>query len=406
MKKDVIMRMSMEQVQQRQQEIMVELRTADDKGLDDLNEESGYLVQRKKQLEIEEIHARSNKNVVGGDGGVNLLQREEPQATQNRSYSVGDEIYKRAWAKSLMLQPLTQEETQAVNVVNQRALGTAVTTTATQYVEATALTDGVNNGGLLIPTSVMSDLLATNTLQSPILRDVMKLNVRGRISFPYKKSSSKAEWVEENTPNTDGKAEWAEFTLTGKSLSKTVRVTWQLEGMAPESFITYLVSELQSEMAEALAIATIYGTGNNEMNGISNTSIQHNYAEGANLVEHLTRAFLKIPKKKRLGAKAYVSDEMYTELTLQKDDAGNYVYRQDTSGTIKVGGKYEVEADPYLMADDYVVGNLGRYYKLNENEKMSITKDVSGKARINDYTAFGIFDGNFEPGTLVFGTKE
>lgn len=400
------MRMNMEQVQQRQAEILVELKTADSETLDNLNEESGWLVQRKKQIEIEEIHARSNQDDVGGGRGVNLLEKPEPKLTQQRSYNVGDDVYKRAWAKSLMLSPLTPEESEAINVVNKRALGSALTTTATEFAEATELADGTNNGGMFIPTSVMNSLLANNTLQSPILRDVMKLKIKGQVEFPYKTNSSKAEWKEEGVPNEDSAIGWAKFTLTGKTLSKTIRVTWKLEAMTPDSFITYLVNELQREMAETLAEAVIYGTGNNDMNGISNTAIQHDYTEGANLVGHLTRAFLKIPKNKRLGAKAYVSDEVYTELSLQKDDAGNYVYRQDTNGNIKVGGKYEVEADPYLMANDYVVGNLSRYYILNENESMSITKDVSGRNRINDYTAHGIFDGNFEPNTIVFGTKE
>ncbi len=402
------MRMNLQEVRKRQKEIAVELKTADMEQLNSLHEETEWLAQRKKQIEIEELHSRMNVNTAGGEGGVNLLEKpdHQQQQPQARSYTQSDEVYKRAWAKSLMLSPLTKEETEAINVVNKRALGSALTTTATTFTEPTALADGVNNGGLLIPTSVVGDLLQTNTLQSPILRDVMKLNIDGKVSFPYKKSSTGANFVAENAETTDKETEWAEFTLTGKELAETVRTTWKLESMTPDSFITYLVSELQTDMTEGLSTAVIYGAGGaNAINGISNTSIQFDYAEGDNLIEHIANGFLKIPKKKRIGAKAYVSDEVYTKLTLQKDDAGNYVYRQDGDGKIKISGRYEVESDPFLQEDDFVIGNLGRYFKLNESEKMTITKDVSGKQRINEYTAYGVYDGNFEPGTILFGTK-
>ena len=41
----------------------------------------------------------------------------------------------------------------------ERALGDAITTTATTFVESNTSTQGINNGGLFIPTSVRLDML-------------------------------------------------------------------------------------------------------------------------------------------------------------------------------------------------------------------------------------------------------
>ncbi len=339
--------------------------------------------------------------------GINPFKKPKVSEVEERkAYTEDDKVYRNAWAKTLMLQTLNKEERKALHEVNSRTLGSALTSTSETYVEPTELVDGVNNGGLLIPSSVMLDLLQSDKLTSPILQSISRLGIKGKVSFPYKKSrKSGAEWVKETEQNKDGSIEWAEFKLTGKEISETIRITWKLETMTPDMFVSYIISELRTELENKLATGVIYGTGTNDINGISNTEIQFNYKDGDNLVEHLLKSTLQIPKGKRKGVKMYVSDEMYIDVSLQKDGAGNYIYPPNQRGEIWIG-KYLLQNEPYLMSDDYIVGNISRYYKLNESEKMSITKDVSGRNRINDYTAYAIYDGNFEPGTLVFGTKE
>ena len=61
--------------------------------------------------------------------------------------------YRTAWAKKLMKLPdsrFTEEE--------KRALGDAITTTDTTFVQSAAETQGINNGGLFIPTTVRNEL--------------------------------------------------------------------------------------------------------------------------------------------------------------------------------------------------------------------------------------------------------
>lgn len=378
---------------------------------DELNRlEKASVEQRKKTLisEFEQVEESGNNDNFNADtGSINVLQRSNKNVNKATKdfYTADDKIYRTAWAKALMARPLNIEERKAINQVNSRALGTALSTTSETYVEATALVDGVNNGGLMIPSSVATDLLNEVSLNSPILNDINITSIKGNISYPYMKSITEASFKIEGESNVDGQFELAEFTLTGKEISETIPVTWKLESMTPDSFITYLINELRDLITEKLANGAIYGTGINEINGISNTELQADYNDGDNLIDHLAKSILLIPKRKRSGLKIYISDEMFTDLGLQKDGAGGYVYPQNGNGLLKILGKHEIIAEPYLQKDDFIIGNLSKYYKMNENEPFKTVKDVSGKKRINEYTSYAIVDGNFEPNTLVFGTK-
>lgn len=399
--------MEKNEIIKRMKELAVEIEKADtDEALGTIETEYRTLNDSLEKLNIQERKRKLISDIGNEDnagGGINPLQRKQEEQTKE-TYTVDDKEYRTAWAKALMFKPLDIEERKAINQVN-RALDTALTTTATTYIEATDLVDGVNNGGLMIPSSVEDELLKEVFLTSPILNEIKRTKVKGSLGYSYMKRKSKAEWQEEGKENNDGQFELAEFTLTGKEISKTISVTWKVEAMTPESFITYLIGELRDSIAEELANAVIYGTGTNDINGISNTELQANYDEGDNIIDHLVKSVLLIPKNKRMGAIICVSDEVYTNLTLQKNGAGDYVYKQDGNGNIKVGGRYTVTPDPYLQEDDFIIGNVGRYYKMNENETFKMVKDVVGKKRINEYTAYAVIDGNFEPNTLVYGTK-
>ena len=91
--------------------------------------------------------------------------------------------YKSAFAKTLLNRSLTEKES--------RALDTALTTTATTFVAPSGSVDGVNNGGLFIPTDMNLSLLEHIGLVSPIFRDVSKTAVPGLTKFPYRSTITK-----------------------------------------------------------------------------------------------------------------------------------------------------------------------------------------------------------------------
>ena len=319
-----------------------------------------------------------------------------------RANVLKSEEYRSAWAKKLMC----KEESEFTED-EKRALGVALTTTATTYTEPSSGADGVNNGGLFIPETVSMEILKEVELESPFLRDIAKTYVKGLITFPYKKSGSGAEWVAEGTDNKLESDEWATLTFTQMELSKTIRITWKLEAMAVEDFINYIVGEVAKEMREELADKPFYGTGVKEISGISlsGNNIDAEYESTVTSLEAIKAGIAKLPKRKRAGAKIYIAEDMALDIAFLKDDNGMYINNPVNGVGLESIAKYRVEVDPFLRDGDFVIGNA-RWYKMNFNENLSVSKDIIGRSRVNDYTGYCVVGGAPVPNSFVYGHKK
>ena len=353
------------------------------------HEEERALIQDTENLEKRKVEITNS-----------LAKMEEREMKNFTKHNVlKSEEYRSAWAKRLMCLPETEFTED-----EKRALGVALTTTATTYTEPTSGVDGVNNGGLFIPETVSMEILRDVELESPFLRDVAKTYVRGLISFPYKKSGSGAEWVAEGTDNKLESDEWANLTFTQMELSKTIRITWKLEAMAVEDFINYIVEEVAREMRESLADKPFYGNGTNEIAGITleGNNIDAEYASTVNALDAIKAAIEKLPIRRKAGAKIYLSESMATEIAFMKDDNGAYINNPVNGVGLNSIARYPVEVDPYLKDGDFIIGNA-RWYKMNFNENLSVSKDVIGRSRVNDYTGYCVVGGAPVPKSFVYG---
>ena len=353
------------------------------------HEEERALIQDTENLEKRKVEITNS-----------LAKMEEREMKNFTKHNVlKSEEYRSAWAKKLMCLPETEFTED-----EKRALGVAVTTTATTYTAPSAGSDGVNNGGLFIPETVSMEILRDVELESPFLRDVAKTYVRGLISFPYKKSGSGAEWVAEGTDNKLESDEWANLTFTQMELSKTIRITWKLEAMAVEDFINYIVEEVAREMRENLADKPFYGNGTNEIAGITQegNNIDAEYASTVNALDALKAGIEKLPIRRKAGAKIYLSESMATEIAFMKDDNGAYINNPVNGVGLNSIARYPVEVDPYLKDGDFIIGNA-RWYKMNFNENLSVSKDVIGRSRVNDYTGYCVVGGAPVPNSFVYG---
>ena len=333
-----------------------------------------------------------------------ISKREEPTMEKKftRANVLKSEEYRSAWAKKLMCKSekdFTEDE--------KRALGVALTTTATTYTEPSSGADGVNNGGLFIPETVSMEILKETELESPFLRDVAKTYIKGLISFPYKESGSGAEWGTEGTDNKLESDKWAELTFAQMELTKTIRITWKLEAMAVEDFINYIVGEVSREMREELADKPFYGTGVKEIAGISlsGNNIDAEYESTVTSLEAIKAGLAKLPKRKRAGAKIYIAEDLALDIAFLKDDNGMYINNPVNGVGLESIAKYRVEVDPFLKDGDFVIGNA-RWYKMNFNENLSVSKDIIGRSRVNDYTGYCVVGGAPVPNSFVYGHEK
>ena len=307
---------------------------------------------------------------------------------EERKFTTASPEYRSAWAKTLMGVKL--EETE------ERALGDAIGTTSTTFVEATSNANGINNLGLLIPDSVRLDWLKIAEKASPIYRDIRKMNVPGNVDFPYLFGADDAEWYAETTTTKNEGQEYKNIKLTGHELAKAIEITWKAEAMTVEGFISFLLDELNEKMNKALINAVIYGDGSAKPTGITNGLTAK---ENANAIDLIKECLGDLAIENRVGAKVYVASDVADEIAFYKDNNGNYPYL--VAGLGRAGGA-TIEADPFLSAGDIVVGNAQNYI-LNFNEGLRVDKEVKVQPRRVIYGGYLIADGNKKPGAFVYG---
>ena len=317
---------------------------------------------------------------------ANIIKEEIKM--NERKYDVSSKEYRSAWAKTLMGVELNEEE--------KRAVGDAVGTTATTFVEADGGHQGINNLGLLIPTSVREEFLESLAEESPIFNDVRKLQVAGNIDLPFLDSADDASWYAELADTANEGQEYKTIKLTGNELAKDVVITWKAEAMTVDGFINFILDELRNKMGKALIHAIIYGTGSGQPTGITHGVTP--VTAGADPIACIVNTYKDLGANFRAGAKAYVSTNVNIEIVGYKDENGNYPFLQGLNSTKLVS----IEVDPYLQNNDIIVGNC-KNYVLNEVEPLRVDREATVKGRKVTYGGYAIYDGAPRTGAFAYG---
>ena len=357
------------------------------------HEEERSLLADTEELEKRSVEVSKLRKI----GGVEM-EKEEKKLT--RANVLKSAEYRSAWAKRLMCcndNEYTEEE--------KRALDVALTTTATTFKAPSGDADGVNNGGLFIPESVSLEILKELELQSPFLADVAKTYIKGLISFPYKESGSGVDHPEEGKDTKLESDEYKSLTFNNIEVAKTVRITWKLEVMAVEEFINFIISEITREIGEDLATQALYGNGTTEIKGATTDAIEAEYTAEETVLDAIQAGLAKLPKRKKVGAKIYLAEDLALAIAFLKDKNGAYVNNPVNGVALSGIAKYPVEVDPMLKDGEYLIGNA-YWYKMNFNEGVSISKDVIGRSRVNDYTGYAVVGGAPVPKSFVYGKKK
>ena len=353
-------------------------------------------VQEEKEQEDGEISHEEERSLIADSEELQKRNKEVSnlrkiggnEEMEERKFTTASPEYRSAWAKTLMGVKL--EETE------ERALGDALGTTATEFVASTEGTQGINNLGLLIPDSVRMDLMKIAQEQSPIYRDITKLNVNGNIDLPYFFAGDEAEWYVETTATKNEGQEYRNLKLTGHELAKAIEITWKAEAMTVEGFISFLLQELNKKMNTALINAVIYGDGADKPTGITKGLEAKSDSNAIDLMKTLLGS---LSNEDRVGAKVYVANDVADGIAFYKDQNGNYPYL--VAGLGKANGT-TIEADPFLKAGDVVVGN-GANYILNFNEALRVDREVKVQPRRVVYGGYLIADGNKKPKAFAYG---
>lgn len=353
----------------------------------------------KAEAETAEKRSRLMQKLGSGEATGNPVANPVARSATPEAKTAGEALesneYRSAFAKVLLRRKLNDAE--------QRALDTVLTSTATEFKAATDAADGVNNGGIAIPTSLNLALLKALELRSPIFRDINKTSIAGVLKFPYAKTKNEAKRYGKETDETaDGAVEFGELTLEAAEIAVTIPVTWKLEAMAVEQFMDYLLNELTNQVARSEISGAIYGSGTNDMKGVTVCAKQKTYS--GTVLDAIEANLGELSAEKKIGAKLYISTSAAESVQFAKNSNGDYLFPLN-GGLPKTIAGYALEVDPYLHNGDILFGNLNQYARLNTVEAMTVAKDSSGKKRRNDYTAYKISASAAQPDSLVYIKK-
>lgn len=294
-----------------------------------------------------------------------------------------------------------------LNAGEKRALGIALTTTSSTYTAPSADADGVNNGGVFIPKTVLYDRLETDAPDSPFLRDVKLQHIKGAVIFPYvvESSNGTSKSKGEGKDADDRSIKWGNLTLAQGNYPLTIEVTMELLAMTDEEFTDYLLADLANEMNLLLSDEVFYGTGkDNRIEGVTVGAIDgKTYAAGGEAAAIKT-GLLALSRRARRGAKVYISRSMSLEMTFEKDKEGRYIFPIYNNGGISSIATVPVEVDESLHDGDFVIGNAKNYI-LNMTKNTEVYAELHGKKRIIEYTAHLMVAGKAAPKKFYYAKK-
>lgn len=372
--------------------------TEDVEELRKLNAEVDSLIMEEKEIR-ESIERRKISEKLSNEiiQGKKIDLKDEVMVERSREDALASKEYRSAWAKAFMGKKASDNSYTTEEI---RAVGDAIGTTATAFTEATESAQGINNLGLLIPTSVNLEWLKITEQMSPIFRDITKLEVEGNIDLTYLFSSDDAENYSELKDTKNEGQEYRNLKITGKELAKDIEITWMAEKMTVEGFISFLLEELKNKMSILKINNVIYGDGNTQATGITHDLTPK---EGNNVIDLIKELLQSLPnnenKNFRAQAKVYIASDVADELHFYKDSNGNYPY---LVGGIKNIGNSNIEIDPYLKPGDILAGDMKNYI-WNTNQLMTITKEIKTKPRRVIYGAYEISDGLGRPDAFAYG---
>ncbi len=381
------------EIENRKTEIRAEIDSVDDiNKIDELSKEVDALDLEKKSIEESQKNEQIAKKLEADASIAREIKIEEMEERKMKEkFDLKSPEYRTAWAKSMMGLELDE--------IDKRAIGDAIGTTATEFVAATASTNGVNNLGLLIPESVRMDLLKLADEQSPFYRDITKLNIPGNVDLPYLYAADDSDWLTEVTTTKNDGQEYKNLKLTGHELSKSIEITWKAEKMTVDGFITFILGELDKKMNKALIKASLYGTGTNQPTGVTNGLTAK---ENTNVIDLIKDCLGDLEQDDRVGAKIYVASDVADGLTFYKDENGTYPY---LTAALSAAGGAKIEMDPFLKPGEIVVGNAANYF-MNFNEPYRVDKEIKVQPRHVVYGGYLIADGKAKPGAFVYGKKK
>ena len=345
------------------------------------------------------INAMKDKALVTNiaDKSVNVLDGTTVDNVKSGAEAKNEaEVYKNAFAKTMMGKPLDKNESETFNRINDDFRN--VTQTAETHT-------------VVIPETVKAGIWKEIGEAHPIFGDLTPTFVAGDLTIIQDTDpDGDAEWVDEDTKSEDGEVGFATVNLTGCELMKTITVSWKLKKMSVDAFLDHVTTKIAEKMGNALAKGMISGKGKPgesdqhkpQPKGIVTaleaeaTTPQVVEYESAITYKNMTDVMSKIKSGYAKGGAIYATNTtIWGELANIVDGNNKPMFIPDVTlgGVGRIFGLVVKEEDG-MNDGEVLFGNVAKGYAVNINENMTMYNEDHIKARTTDYMGYALVDGD------------
>lgn len=361
----------LKEIQERMDQIAVELRNenADVEAL--TNEVNALLEERAKLVEQAEKRQATLQLIAKRNGAAVVETDNEKEETRSEDILASAE-YRSAFLKRLQNKPLSEAE--------QRAMTTAQ-----------------NSVGTGVPTTTLNRIDENLRQTSALYNEVEVLNIPGYLSIPKEDVTNDASWIEEDAASTDVNDTLKSVNFAAYKLIRTISITAEVEAMTIDAFETYIVSKLVDKMAIAIEHAILNGTGEGQPKGILKETLKTvKYTKGGEpTYKDICKMMAKIGSAYKRNSKFVMNPVMLWETVATMTVGDKLVFVPDPTGEFagRILGRPVIEDDE-MPEKKILLGNLKKY-TINFNKTTTIDDDNSTEFRKGNkvYRGMALLDG-------------
>lgn len=371
----------LKEIEKRLAEIKAELEK-EGADIDALEQEVKTLTEERKQL-LEKIEKRNKiiKDIADGAGTPvpNYLPTEE---RKDKPKGPDSPVYRTAFLKRLLGQPLTEAEKREFTLVPPTAAAA-------------------------VPTQTYNKIFDQMTKIAPMLSNITLLRVPGNLRLAVQGVRNPAQAHQELDPVNPAADTLVSVNLTGYEFIKVLRISATIRAMAIDVFEDWLARTLGEDLAVAIDNEIINGptvSGNIANAQVWNAGV--NYVQYQNNIsyEDICNCIAMLPSAFDANAKWLMNKATFYQQIMQITDAnGNLIAIQSLAD----GGAWRIMGYPVLIDDNVDAGVVyfGDFTKVVGNLSQDIRVESSAESgflnNAIDFRGTAIFDCNIAQPTAI-----
>ena len=359
-----------QEIEERKNQILLELDKADDNTLELLNIEIDGIKQaltNHDEKKVEKENSDKAKDELRSKLAFNPITKEQnTKGDDNMTDIFSTPEYRNAFYKLNIGKPLEAEERDILDKAKAELRATGFNTST--------------DNALVIPTETLNEVIAKASTQGGLLGEARAFNIPAYLRIPIGTPLSQAEWHTEGAEVEAEKSVPTEVEFKANELLKLFAMSYKAKTMSIPQFENYMKNELVTSVMGAIEKTLVSGSGKGQGKGLESAAIpkveykELAYTDFTNAVAKLKRGYAK-------GAKFAMNNAtLFSQVYSIVDGNKRPIFISDPKNESigRILG-FEVVIDDNIADGDIYLGNFSQYLGYNlPNGIMLESSDISG----------------------------